>query len=147
MREYIELDHMRSVTDEHLITCNYYILHKLVKKSASTTTKYRVVFNASFHSFGYRSLNDVLMHGPCIQAELFDIVIRFRKYSIAFVADIKQMYHQIRVHEDDAKYQQIFWKNSQSSEIDVYQLQTVTYGTKPASFLLLNMPRQTSRAN
>lgn len=64
MDEYIQLKHnMESVKKEDVNQCRYFIPHKMVIKPTSSTTKYRVVFNASFRGPNGRSLNDILMNG------------------------------------------------------------------------------------
>lgn len=90
----------------------------MVQKMSSTTTKYRVVFNASRRDDSKTSLNDHLMVGPVIQRQLFDILVKFRTYNIAgYCADITKMYRQILVHSEDRKYQRILWRSNQKSPI------------------------------
>ena len=47
------------------------------------------------------SLNSVCFQGPNLTSKLFDILIRFRQYPHALMADIKAMYHQVRVPLSD----------------------------------------------
>ncbi|XP_057320162.1 uncharacterized protein LOC130664288 [Microplitis mediator] len=75
MREYIDLGHMVHVSDNH--EPGYYMPHDPVIKAFSTTTKVRVVFNASAKSDKGISLNEVLLTGPTIQGHLFTILLRF----------------------------------------------------------------------
>jgi hypothetical protein len=136
MDEYEALGHMQlvnSVTNTDDLT--YYIPHHPVVKESSTTTKVRVVFDASAQSSNGTSLNDLLMVGPTIQPDLFTIIIRFRTYPVCFTADIAKMYRQIKVDPRDCNLQRILWRRESSSPIGVYQLNTVTYGTASAPFL------------
>lgn len=48
----------------------YYIPYHAVFKESNTTTKLRVVFDASMKSTSNVSLNDILMVGPVIQPDL-----------------------------------------------------------------------------
>lgn len=82
----------------------YYMPHDAILRPSSTTTKLRVVFDASAKVKTGYSLNDVLVMGAIYQQDLFSIVVRFRKYKYAFTADIAKMYRQINVHQDDIKY-------------------------------------------
>lgn len=77
------------------------------------------------------------MIGPKLQEDLFNIMIRFRKHKIGFVADIAKMYRQILLDEEDQNYQRILWINNRTQKIEEYQLTTVTYGTSPAPFLAI----------
>ncbi|XP_055908989.1 uncharacterized protein LOC129943507 [Eupeodes corollae] len=51
------------------------------------------------------------------------------------MADIRQMFRQILIHEDDRKYQMIVWRNEPNEILKYYILNTVTYGTSSAPFL------------
>jgi hypothetical protein len=95
----------------------------------------RVVFNASSKGSNGLSLNDVLCVGPSIQDDLFVLLLGFSQHQIVCVADIKMMYRQILVHPDDRDLQRIVWRKDCSLPVQEYALQTVTYGTAPASFL------------
>jgi hypothetical protein len=58
----------------------YFLPHYTIIKSDSSTTRLRVVFDASAKSSTGLSLNDVIKVGAKIQPELFEILLRFRKY-------------------------------------------------------------------
>ncbi|XP_055590331.1 uncharacterized protein LOC129742458 [Uranotaenia lowii] len=88
MREYIELGHMDLVPPESENVKSCYLPHHPVLKESSSTTKLRVVFDGSAKTSTGHSLNDSLLVGPVVQDELLTIIIRFRKYPIALVADI-----------------------------------------------------------
>lgn len=134
MDEYESLGHMQPLPLT-LSNQNVNVLsHFFVKNVNSTTTPLRVVFDASCKTESGYSLNDILMVGPCLQAELFVHLIRFRSYNVAVVGDMSKMYRQILVDKDDRKYQCILWRDEQE-RIVVKQLNTVTYGTAPASFI------------
>ena len=110
IEEYINLKHMREVKEPHSLPPNmhsYYMLHHPVMKETSTTTKLRVVFNASCKSTTGVSLNDTLMVGPTVQQDLLSIFIRFRTHPVALIADIEKMYRQVLVHEEDTPLQRI----------------------------------------
>lgn len=139
MQEYVDLGHMKlvgaidTVDDDQRTVC--YLPHHPVFKESSTTTKLRVVFDGSAKTSTNYSLNDALLTGPVIQDDLLDLMIRFRKHSIALVADVEKMYRQIRIHPEDTSLQRIIWRFDPSEPMQVYELQTVTYGLSPSSFL------------
>ncbi|XP_024884898.1 uncharacterized protein LOC112462775, partial [Temnothorax curvispinosus] len=56
----------------------FYLPHHGVVKSDSTTTKLRVVFDASAKDLNGVSLNDVLRSGPKLQTDIVVILLRFR---------------------------------------------------------------------
>ncbi|XP_065078255.1 uncharacterized protein LOC135701399 [Ochlerotatus camptorhynchus] len=104
-------------------------------KEASTTTKVRVVFDASCKTSTGLSLNDALLVGPVIQQDLRSIILRCCTKQILLVVDVEKMFRQIFVLSVDRPLQSIFWRRSPSEELAIYELNTVTYGTKPAPFL------------
>jgi Pao retrotransposon peptidase len=93
------------------------------------------VFDGSAATSSGLSLNNVMMIGPTVQQELFEIIIRFRKYRFAFTADICKMYRQVNIDESQHSLQQILWRPSSDSEVKAYSLKTVTYGTASAPYL------------
>lgn len=134
MNEYETLGHMRKVPEN---SNSYYIPHHPVFKQSSTTTKLRVVFDASRKTSTGISLNDCLRIGPTIQDDLTTLLTRWRKFPIAFTADLEKMYRQIRIQSQDLDFQRIVWRNSPTEKIQDYQLQTVTYGTACAQYLAI----------
>ncbi|XP_055589930.1 uncharacterized protein LOC129742106 [Uranotaenia lowii] len=143
MLEYLELKHMRKLEDGEVAAelygndsrKSYYLPHHAVVKDSSTTTKVRVVFDGSARTDTGFSLNDCLLKGPSIQDDLLSLLLRFRKHEVALVGDVEKMYRQIRLHADDTSLQRIFWRFSNQDSMDIYELQTVTYGLTPSSFL------------
>ena len=137
MKEYLELNHMSPTNNKIPKDSHYFIPHQVVVRPQSTSTKLRVVFDASSRTSSNVSLNDILMVGPTIQADLYITLLRFRCRKYAFTADITKMYRQILIREIDRNYQLILWRENPNMEIQIYKLNTVTYGTSPAPFLAI----------
>lgn len=133
MKKYENLGHMK-VKDDRIDKDAYFIPYQIVVRPTSTSTKVRVVFNASAKSKDQLSLNDILMKGPQLQPDIMTVMTKFRKHKVAFSADIRMMYRQIRIDDNDCKFQRILWRYSPNERIRVYELKTLTYGTTPASF-------------
>ncbi|XP_038106245.1 uncharacterized protein LOC119766001 [Culex quinquefasciatus] len=135
--EYETLGHCREVdeskdVDQH----RYYMPHHAVLRPTSSTTKLRVVFDASAKQGSTaKSLNEVLHVGKPVQSDLFSILLRFRKHPIAFTADIEKMYRQVLIDSSQTRFQRILWRSDSSKPVRVLELQTVTYGTAAAPFL------------
>jgi hypothetical protein len=137
LEEYVQLGHMTPLCEAEVKkeSPNFYMPHHGVLKETSSTTKLRVVFNDSEKSSNGLSLNDMLMIGPKVQDDLFDIVQRFWLHRIVMSADIVKMYRQVWVHPDDRCLQRILWRKTPNQPITTYELNTVTYGTTSAPFL------------
>ncbi|XP_058840907.1 uncharacterized protein LOC131696380 [Topomyia yanbarensis] len=143
MEEYLRLGHMRKVEQATLSSVRRcYLPHHPVVKEASTTTKVRVVFDASCKTSSGVSLNDVLLVGPVIQDDLRSIVLRCRTRQIMLVSDVEKMFRQINLRPEDRPLQCILWRAAPGEEVEVYELNTVTYGTKPAPFLATRTLKQ-----
>ncbi|XP_054717437.1 uncharacterized protein LOC129226832 [Uloborus diversus] len=140
MREYLSLNHMELVQAEEIIVEDrkcFYMPHHGVIREHSSTTKLRVVFDASAKSSTNISLNDVLHAGPKLQTDLFYILSNFRIHSIALAADIEKMFRQILVSHSDSDFQRIIWRENPDQKIEDYRLKTVTYGTACAPYLAI----------
>ncbi|XP_029166513.1 uncharacterized protein LOC114937263 [Nylanderia fulva] len=75
LNDYSELGHMEPVPEAEIKgNGSYYLPHHAVVKTADPSGKIRVVFNASFRTSTGASLNDLLLPGPKLQAELWLIL-------------------------------------------------------------------------
>ncbi|XP_055585373.1 uncharacterized protein LOC129738208 [Uranotaenia lowii] len=141
MEEYIQLGHMEEVEEASDIK-RCFLPHHPVEKEDSTTTKLRVVFDASCKTTTGVSLNDGLLTGPVIQDDLRAIILRCRMRQIMVVADVEKMFRQINITREDRPLQSILWRRSPSEPVKTFELKTVTYGTKPAPFLATRTLKQ-----
>jgi len=123
MKEYKDLGHMELVKDENGEiegeTC--YLPHHVVSKDESTSTKLRVVLDASCKTQTGFSLKDILLKGPVIQDDIIYILARFRTYEYVLSADVEKMYKQIWVTEAHRNMQRILWRTSPDASIQTYR--------------------------
>lgn len=143
LEEYLKLNHMApdsAFSDNPPL--RYYVPHHAILRPSSTTTKLRVVFNASAKSENGKSLNECMFAGPKLQKEIFDILLRARTHPIVCFADIEKMFRQINIAPEDTPFLCILWKPPKSNEILVYRLTTVTYGTAAAPYLSMRVLKQ-----
>ncbi|KAL0896002.1 hypothetical protein ABMA27_011992 [Loxostege sticticalis] len=123
----------------------YYIPHHGVLRPDSVSTPLRVVFDASAKDAKAVSLNQTLLPGPKLQTSIFDVLLRFRWHAVVFTGDVRQMYRQILVPEEDAEYQRIVWRPSPVGPVRDYRLLTVTYGVSSAPFQALRTVAQLAK--
>ncbi|XP_011174413.3 uncharacterized protein LOC105206631 [Solenopsis invicta] len=135
IEEHVKLGHI-SLTKE-FSNDGYYMPHHAVIKETSSTTKLRVVFDASAKSKNGVSLNDVLIVGPTIQDKLFSHLIRFRTYRYVITADIEKMYLQVLLHENDRRYQRILWRKNDN--VETYQINKLAFGVSSSPFLAIRV--------
>lgn len=70
--------------------------------------KIRVVFDCGASYQGI-SLNGKLLQGPDLTSSLVSVLVRFRLESVALMADIESMFHQVRVHPEDCDLLRFLW--------------------------------------
>lgn len=141
MKEYLQCGHMIPLKN----ICakeGYYLPHHAVINMDKSTTKLRVVFDASAKTSNGVSLNDELMIGPSIQDNLHISLMRWRTHQFVFAADVEKMYRQIKVQADHQKYQKILWRFSKDEPIQDFALTTLTYGTNAASYTATRVLKQ-----
>lgn len=139
MSEYIKLGHMEVLkSSESNLRYPYYIPHHAVYKLSSTTTKLRVVFNASSKTTNQKSLNDILMVGPNLQIDMRILLLNFTLTKYAFIADVEKLFRQLEVDPEDRDYLRVLWWD-ESGEVIECRLTTVTYGTACAPYQALRV--------
>lgn len=109
IKELLDRGYAEKVPEEEL-ECRdgkvWYIPHHGVYHP--TKRKIRVVFDCGA-SFQGTSLNAQLMQGPDLTSTLIGVVTRFRKEPVVMMADIKAMFHQVRVAPDDTNLLRFLW--------------------------------------
>ena len=118
----------------------HFLPHHGVIWSDRETTKLRVVFHGSAKSDkSTASINDCLEKGPNLVPHLFDIVVKFRGYPIAVVADIEKAFHQIQINPEDRGILRFLWFNDiekDCPQIKQYQFRRLVFGLTPSPALL-----------
>ncbi len=54
-------------------------------------------------------MNDVLETGPNLNPDLLSVLIRFRKYEVAWIADIEKAFLNIALQPEDAEAIRFLW--------------------------------------
>lgn len=118
----------------------YYIPHLAVIRKEASTTKLRVVYDASAKSGKEgTSLNDCLHKGPSLTPLLFDILIRFREKRVALIGDIEKAFLNIEVDKEDRDFLRFLWFDDvydPTSKVVVYRFCRVVFGLNASPFLL-----------
>ncbi|XP_052744842.1 uncharacterized protein LOC128199437 [Bicyclus anynana] len=143
MKEYLSLNHMKLIesNEEKADSTTVYLSHHAVVKEDKDTTKVRIVFDATQKDVNNVSLNDSLIEGRKLQQDLKHLLMRWRCGKIAIV----KMYRQVRVHDDDTKYQRILWRPDPNQPIQHYKVLTLTFGTAFASYFAVKCLQQIAK--
>ena len=137
VEEYFELNHAEPVPPQDLekpVSDTFYLPMHAVRKEHSTTTKLRVVFDASAKSNSGVSLNDTLLVGPTIHPSLVDVLLRFRTHRIALTADISKMYRAVELAQNDKDLHRFVWRKNVKDSLRDYRMTRVTFGVSASSF-------------
>ena len=85
----------------------WYLPHHGVR-SASKPGKLRIVFDCAAKHAGV-SLNGECFQGPDLISKLLHVILRFRQFPIAIMADIEAMYHQVKIPLKDRNALRFLW--------------------------------------
>ena len=110
MDEYFQMGHAKPVPAEQIDKDNYYMPMHAVRKSSSTMTKIRVVFDASAKSTSGSSLSDQFLVGPIMHASLIEVLIRFWLHKVAMATDVSMMYRAVLLSEDQWDPHRFLWR-------------------------------------
>ncbi|XP_077553123.1 uncharacterized protein LOC144167838 [Haemaphysalis longicornis] len=129
-------------SDEGAAKVLYYMPHQAVVRENSSSTKLRIVFDASSHCANSKFLNDSLESGPNLNPDLVALLLNFRTHPIALVADVEKAFLQIGVKEEDRDALRFLWykdpprPNEPIPEIETWRMTRLTFGTTASPFLL-----------
>ena len=122
----------------------HYISHHEVLKQDSVSTPCRIVFNASAN-FKSHVLNDYWAKGPDLLGNLLGILIKFRENFVAYIGDVKKMYHTVRLDPADQQIHRFLWRDFQlDNKPDHYMMQVVSFGDRPAATIAQLAMRKTA---
>ena len=127
MEEYIS--NYAEPVSEASVACNK--LNYIPHHCTSGNAKFRVVFDCSARWDG-KCLNDQLLHGPDLTNNLVGVLLRFRQYPFALIGDIKGMFSQVLVNEEDRDALRFLWfKNHDlSGSVAEYRMRSHVFGAK-----------------
>ena len=140
--EYLKLGIIEEVQTQRDTGQVVYLPHEEVVKEDRSTTKLRIVFDASVKYKDTMSLNDVLYKGPCLNADLYSLLLKFRVYPIVLTADIEEAYLQININEEHRDYLRFLWyRNLQEESIIRYRFMSYFW------CYVISIPIKWNRAN
>ncbi|XP_058827890.1 uncharacterized protein LOC131687819 [Topomyia yanbarensis] len=90
--------------------------------------KVRLIWDAAAKVEGV-SLNSALLKGPDMIASLPVVLSQFRLYRYALAADIKEMFHRIRIREADRQFQRFLWRDTIEFEPQVFVMDVAIFGS------------------
>ena len=148
IQAYVEKGYLRKVpSDEQLPNNVWYLPHFPVVRMDKATTKVRIVFDCAAKCNGI-SLNDMIYAGPKLLQDLFNVLIRFRRNPVGIACDIKEMYLQIEVKEQDRSHFRLLWRDlDPNQEPDVFEFNRVVFGKNSAPMESQFVAQENARRN
>ncbi|XP_062704072.1 uncharacterized protein LOC134286474 [Aedes albopictus] len=126
IQDYVDKGYARELEPDELTETpnTWYLPHF----SVATDEKFRLVMDAKAKSHGF-SLNDLLLKGPDFVPPLIAVLIRARMKKIAFVADIREMFHQVLIRREDQDSQRFLWRGmNRTDPPNEYVMQVMIFG-------------------
>ena len=111
MENLIQKGYTRKLTEEEVVPRSqkktwYFPHHGMF--DLQKQDKIRVVFDAASLHDGF-SPNNQLLQGPDLPNSLLGILLRFRQYPVALVADIEGMFNQVKVPPENSDALRLHW--------------------------------------
>lgn len=94
IKRYVEKGYVAKVPADNYLNSKWFLPHFPLLRPDKDTTKTRIVFDAAA-KFEDVALNDQIYQGPKLQHDLFSVLLRFRRYPVALMCDIEEMYLRI----------------------------------------------------
>lgn len=125
--EYLQKGYASKIENPVSSLKEWYIPHFGVE-NINKPNKIRLVFDAASTSNG-KCLNDFLMQGPDLVPPLVAVLWRFRRYKVAFSGDIKEMFHQVKIEDNDCAAQRFLFRGMDRHKTpDVFQMNVMIFG-------------------
>ena len=134
IEQYTLKRYIRKVPREDRPAAKWFLSHFPIVRPDRTTTKTRIVFDASGRYQGV-SLNDVICQGPKLQRDLFHVLLRFRKHPVALVCEIAEMYLRIEIPPEDRPFHRFLWRDLDQQKVpEEYEFSRVVFGVNSSPF-------------
>ena len=125
-----------------------YLPHHAVFHEDKVTIKCRIVFDARSKTSDEVSLNSCLLKGPKLQPDLVHVLIRFRCYRIAMMADIKKMLCQICLLKKEQNCHRFLWRDLMVNDPPKeYCMTRVTFETSSSPLLSIATVKKHAKDN
>ena len=135
MRGYIEKGYVRKcpINCDRNLPVNYLPHHPVMHPKKK---KLRIVFDCAARFQG-QCINDLLIQGPDGTNSLLGVLLRFRAHPIAVAADIKEMFHQVKVDDANRNALRLLWGDNDDTikQPSDYELTCHTFGLTSSPFV------------
>ena len=110
-----------------------------VFRKESSTTKTRIVFNASSTTSTGKSLNDCLYTGRNLLPEIPQVLLRFQLKANAISMDLRKMFLTVHLH-NGKDYLRYFWRDcNPAAKVRTFRMTSVTFGVVSSPFQAIDV--------
>ena len=117
----------------------HYIPHREVLREDRSTTKLRVVYDASSKQKGQASLNECLLPGPPLTPLILDILLRFRLNQTVLVGDLEKAFLNVEIKPEERNLLRFLWVgnvDSPSPQVKTLKFNRLVFGLVSSPFIL-----------
>ena len=117
----------------------YYMPHREIIRTDKSTSKIRIVYDASSNAKEEVSLNHCLLPGPSLTPLIFDILLRFRVYKTALTGDLEKAFHQSEIKPCQRNFLRFLWIDniySDNPKLLTFIFNRLVFGLVSAPFAL-----------
>ena len=113
----------------------HYLIWHTVLRPGHPTTPVRIVHNASRKDKNGLSLNDCQPTGPNLYPTIPNLLIKWRRYKVAIIADISKMFLRLNIEESQKDMHRFLFRFEKHELLQVWRYCTVMFGEKSSPFL------------
>ena len=120
----------------------HYLPHHPVIKASSSTTKVRIVYDASAKKNRQSvSLNECMFRGPVILPDLCQLLMRMRVHKTVVISDIEKAFLQVGLQPHDRDVTRFLWFKDDENltlkdNVKAFRFDRVSFGVISSPFLL-----------
>ena len=138
-QKFFDMKVLTEVNDEdpHLGNYKHYLPWKVVEKPDSTSSPYRIVFDAGASTGQCKlSLNDIILDTPNVLENLASIELNARWRKNIILSDIKKLYLQIKVDYQSSNLLRCLYRDpfNPHEKIRVYSYKCIIWGVKCSGY-------------
>ncbi|XP_062704459.1 uncharacterized protein LOC134286801 [Aedes albopictus] len=128
--EYLENNYIHEVTQQESRSTDprkVWYLPLGAVRNPKKPGKIRLVWDAAAKVGGV-SFNSMLLKGPDLLIPLASVLCRFRERPVAVCGDLKQMFHQFRIRQEDVHSQRFLYREHPTKPVKTFVMDVGTFG-------------------
>ena len=134
---WIDSGYMQRLSKEAALESNaFYLLHFPVYREDKQSTRVRIVMNGKSEYKG-TSLNDCVLKGPKVINELVNVLLRFRRYRVAVSGDVREMFLQVHLAAEDAKFHRIVFSFRREGDTCILEARVHLFGNRGSPTIVI----------